>query len=91
MLFKTTPFGAFVFFFFLKQWIKQRSFTQNEPFCLKENDAKNMSKSKSSLICDLFNQILNCNFDFQNQFNCILTNSIADPKVGRLFQIGPWS
>jgi hypothetical protein len=58
---------------FLKQWIKRRSFIQNTPFHLKENGAKNVSKSKSSLICDLFNQILNCNFDFPNQFNCILT------------------
>jgi hypothetical protein len=24
-----------------------------------------------SLIFDLINQVLNCNFDFKNQFNCI--------------------
>jgi hypothetical protein len=31
---------------------------------------KTCQNKKQSLICDLFNQVLNCNFDFKNQFNC---------------------
>jgi hypothetical protein len=41
--------GFSLFFFFLKQWMKQRRFTQYTPFHLKGNDAKNVSESKSVL------------------------------------------
>lgn len=44
-----------------------------------------MSSSNQCLICDLFNQVLNYNFNFKNQFNCILTNSIIGSKVKTLF------
>ena len=51
--------------------MKQRRFDQNASFHLKENCAKIFKIPNQSSICDLFNQVLNCNFDFKNQFNCI--------------------
>jgi hypothetical protein len=46
---------------------------------------KTCQKPNQSLIYDLFNQILNCNFDFQINSIASLPNSIAGPKVGRIF------
>jgi hypothetical protein len=51
--------------------MKPRRFDQNASFHLKENCAKIFKIPNQSSICDLFNQVLNCNFDFKNQFNCI--------------------
>jgi len=67
--FKTAPFRSL--FFFLKQWMKQRRFTQNTPFYLKEMAQKTCQNPTQSSICNLFNQVLKCNFDFKYQFNCI--------------------
>ena len=44
-----------------------------------------------SSICDLFNCVLNYNFNCKNQFNYILAKLIAGLEVGRLFQIDHWS
>jgi hypothetical protein len=60
--FKTAPFGSF---FFLKQWMKQRRFTQNAPFHLKEMPPKTCQHPTQSSICNLFNQVLKYNFDFK--------------------------
>ena len=35
--------------------------------------------SNQSSICDLFNQVLNCNFHFKNHFNCILVEFKCQP------------
>jgi hypothetical protein len=48
--------------------------------------SKMCQSSHWSSFCDLFNCVLNCNFNCKNQFNYI-----AGLEVGRLFQIGPWS
>jgi hypothetical protein len=42
-----------------------------------------------SSICDLFNQVLNCNFHFKNQFNCILLEFKCQPWCWLLFSF--WS
>jgi hypothetical protein len=66
--FKTAPFWVF---FFNEQWMKRRCFGQNAPFHLKKRAAKTCQNPNQSSICDLFNQVLSCNFDFKYQFNCI--------------------
>jgi hypothetical protein len=64
--FKTAPFGSLFFFF-----LKQHRFIQNAPFHLKEMAPKTCQHPTQSSICNLFNQVLKCNFDFKCQFNCI--------------------
>jgi hypothetical protein len=72
---KTTPFLPSLFLFFHEQCMKQRHFGQNTPFHLKGKDGKNVSSSHWSSICDLFNKVLNCNFDLK-------INAIASlPKI----------
>jgi hypothetical protein len=63
--FKKAPFRSLFFF------LKQRRFTQNTPFHLKEMAQKTCQNPTQSSICNLFNQVLKCNFDFKYQFNCI--------------------
>jgi hypothetical protein len=65
---KTTPLCAS---FLCEQRMKRHSFVQNTSFYLKENDAKTCQIPNQSLIFYLLNQVLNCNFDFKNQFNYI--------------------
>jgi hypothetical protein len=61
--------------------LKQRRFTQNTPFHLKEMAQKTCQNPTQSSICNLFNQVLKCNFDFKYQFNCIPAK----------FNCRPWS
>jgi hypothetical protein len=70
-------------FFFKKneQWVKQCRFVQNMSFHWKEKGVKKCQFSNRSLIFDLFNPVLNWDFDFKNQFNCILAK----------FKCQPWS
>jgi hypothetical protein len=68
MPFKTAPFWSLGFFFF---------FTVHETasFHLKEKGGKMCHSPNQSSICDLFNQVLICNFDLKN-------NAIASlPKI----------
>jgi hypothetical protein len=53
--------------------------------------AKSCQSPNQSSIYVLFNRVLNCNFDLKINAIASLPNSIAGPKVGCLFQIGPWS
>jgi hypothetical protein len=62
MSFKTTPFGYFFF----------ETVDETSPFHLKEMVPKTCQHPTQSSICDLFNEVLNNNFDFKYQFNCIL-------------------
>jgi len=71
MPFKMAPFLSF----FYEQCMKRRRFGQNAPFHFNENDAKFMSDFTLVLNYDLFNQVLNCNFDLK-------INAIASlPKI----------
>jgi hypothetical protein len=63
---------VWVFVFFKKTVDETTSFYQNAPFHLKEMVPKTCQYPTQSSICDLFNQVLNSNFDFKYQFNCIL-------------------
>jgi len=64
------------FFFFNEQCRKRHRFRQNSSFHLKgKGDKKACQSSHRSLICDLFNRVLNCNFDWK-------INAIASlPKI----------
>jgi hypothetical protein len=69
---KRHRFGLLVFFL---QCMKRRHFGQNAPFHLKEKGGKMCQSPNQSSICDLFNQVLICNFDLKN-------NAIASlPKI----------
>jgi len=59
-------------FFFFEIVDETVPFYQNAPFHLKEMAPKTCQHPTHSLICDLFNQVLNSNFDFKYQLNCIL-------------------
>jgi hypothetical protein len=56
--------------------MKRHRFGQNTPFHLKGKSGKNLCQSPNqSSICNLFNQVLNCNFDLK-------INAIASlPKI----------
>ena len=56
---------CFLFFFFLTVYAKHR-FAQNTPFYLQRNGAKMCQIPNKSSILYLFNQVLNCNFNFKN-------------------------
>jgi len=73
---------CFICFFFNNEWNSVVSF-------IKKNDAKSLFLNQS-LIFYLFNQILNWDFNFKNQFNCILSNSNFSPEVGCIFYFSPW-
>jgi hypothetical protein len=62
--------------FFNEQCMKGRRFSQNASFHLKGKGGKNLCQSSNqSSICNLFNQVLNCNFD-------LTINAIASlPKI----------
>jgi hypothetical protein len=49
--------------------MKRRHFERNTSFHLKENGATKLLFPNQSLIFNLFNQALNWDFDFKNQFN----------------------
>jgi hypothetical protein len=68
--------------FFNEQCMKWRRFSQNASFHLKGKGGKNLCHSSNqSSICNLFNQVLNCNFD-------LTINAIASlPKIKQR----PWS
>jgi hypothetical protein len=66
-------------FFLRDQCMKRRCFGQNAPFHLKKRAAKTCQSPNQSSICDLFNQVLSCNFDFKYQFNCIPTKFNPQP------------
>jgi hypothetical protein len=68
-------------FYFFKQCMKRRHFRQNTIFHLNENGANWCQNTNQSSICDLFNQVLNFNFDLK--INPILSL----PKINRW----PWS
>jgi hypothetical protein len=59
------------------------------PFHLNKNGAKKCLFPNQSSVFNLFNQVLNCKFDFKNRFNCILVKSNVSPEVGRLFHFYP--
>jgi hypothetical protein len=69
----------FLSFFFNEQWMKRCRFGQNASFHLKKRAAKTCQSPNQSSICDLFNQVLSCNFDFKYQFNCILAKFNPQP------------
>jgi hypothetical protein len=59
-------FGLLLLFFFNEQCRKRHRFRQNSSFHLKgKGDKKACQSSHRSLICDLFNRVLNCNFDWK--------------------------
>ena len=63
---KGTVSGFLFFFFFNEQCRKRHRFRQNSSFHLKgKGDKKACQSSHRSLICDLFNRVLNCNFDWK--------------------------
>jgi hypothetical protein len=57
--------SMFPLFFFLTVYAKHR-FAQNTPFYLQRNGAKMCQIPNKSSILYLFNQVLNCNFNFKN-------------------------
>ena len=77
-------------FFSCEQWVKWLRFDQNALFYLNGNGAKTCKFSNQSSICDLYNQVLNCNFNFKNQFNASLPNSNVSLEVGHLCHFDPW-
>jgi len=56
--------------FFCEQWMKWHRFCQNASFHLKGNDIKIHQFPNQSSIFDLFNQVLNCNFDSIQLYPC---------------------
>jgi hypothetical protein len=65
--------------------MKRRHFDQNASFHLNRIGVKTRQIPNQSSICDLFNQVLNCNFDFKKVKSIVsLPNSIIGPEVGRL-------
>jgi len=68
MLFQITPFCAFFY------WTihETKSFWTKRAVSFKRKWLQRRQFPNQSLICDLFNQVFNCKFDFKNQFNCIL-------------------
>jgi hypothetical protein len=71
--------------------MKRRRFGQNAPFHLKGKGGKTCQSTNQSSICDLFNRVLNYNFDLKSMqlYPCQKSNS--GPIVSRLFHFGPWS
>jgi hypothetical protein len=68
--------------------MKRRRFGQNAPFHLKEKGGKMCQSPNQSLICDLFNQVLICNFDFKKQCNCIpAKNQTTTLKLAAFFTL----
>jgi hypothetical protein len=59
-------------FYFNEQFMKWHRFGQNTPFHLKEKAAKICQSPNQSSICNLFNQVLNCNFDLKINANVSL-------------------
>jgi len=76
--------------FFFKQCMKQCRFGQNTPFHLNAKAAKTCPFSYWSSICNVFNQVLNCNFDLKINAISSLPKSNSSPIVGRLFHFSPW-
>jgi hypothetical protein len=74
--FKTAPFGS-LFFFVNSAW--------NGTVSFKRKIGQTCQSSHWSLICDLFNRVLNCNFDCKNQFNCIPAKFNCQPWSWSLF------
>jgi len=70
--------------------MKRRCFRQCVVSFKRKGRQKSVKSPNQSSILNLFNQVLNCNFDFQINSIVSLLNSIIGPEVDRLFQIGPW-
>jgi hypothetical protein len=51
--------------------MKRHRFEQNVLFHLNKTMSKKALFPNQSLFFNLFNKVLNCNFYFKNQFNCI--------------------
>ena len=61
--FKTAPFWASSFFFFVQQWMKRRRFGQNAPFHLKGKGAKTRQIQISALhLRAFYNLVLGLGF-----------------------------
>jgi hypothetical protein len=71
--------------------LKRHCFAQNTLFYLNKNDDKMCWFPNQSSMFDLFSQVLNYNFHFKNQFNCIPTKFRRLPWCWPPFHFSSWS
>jgi hypothetical protein len=71
--------------------MKRRRFGQNTPFHLKGKGSKTRQSTNQSSICDLFNRVLNYNFDLKSMQLHPCQKSNSGLIVGHLFHFGPSS